>query len=288
MVNEKSCLARREIIRHPNGQTSAYILDSFVDPWKPAETILLQHGFGRTADHFYEWVPNLARHYHVIRRDLRGHGLSSYPGPEDREYDYSTDTIIDEILDTLDQLNVKKVHFLGESTSGILAEIFAARHPGRVGSIIICSSPTHLPRGAQDFLAFGMPSWPTALRQLGSRGWAERLASTPGTMVSDDPSYVQWWMDQVSANDGEGLAGYAEFLSQVDSRPFLGDIRAPMLILAPTNSAVVPVASMEELARSVPNAQLRVVESRGHEIYAEAAQRCQAIVLQFLEQLRET
>lgn len=119
--------SKRETIRHPNGQVSAYVLDSFVDPWQPAETILLQHGFARTADHFYHWVPALSRHYNVLRRDLRGHGESSYPEPgQDGAYDYSLATIMKEIKDTLDQLNIEKVHFVGESTSGMLAEIFAA------------------------------------------------------------------------------------------------------------------------------------------------------------------
>jgi pimeloyl-ACP methyl ester carboxylesterase len=62
----------------------------------------------------------------VIRRDLRGHGHSSYPKAGE-EYEYTNDTIVDEILDTLDELGVDKVHFLGESTGGMLGEILAAR-----------------------------------------------------------------------------------------------------------------------------------------------------------------
>ena len=277
---------RRETVRHANGQSTAYIYDSFVDPWKPAETILIQHGFARTAQHFYHWVPALARKYNVIRRDLRGHGGSSRPVPGDG-YDYSTTTIIEEIRDTLDQLGIQRVHFLGESTSGMLAEIFAATYPDRVSSIIICSSPTYLPEVAQRLLAFGLPSWPEACRQLGSRGWAERLTATPGTLASADPAYKQWWLDEVSASDGEGLAGYAEFLCKLDSRPYLGDIRAPMLILAPTNSAMVTVESMKDLEARVASAQLQLIPSRGHEIYSEAAEQCQMAVLSFLQGLQQ-
>ncbi|KAK3312724.1 Alpha/Beta hydrolase protein [Apodospora peruviana] len=280
---------RRETIHHPNGQSTTYVYDSFVDPWKqpPAETILVQHGFGRTAEHFYHWIPALARKYNVIRRELRGHGGSSVPD-RGAGYDYSTATIVDEIRDTLDQLGIQRVHFLGESTSGILAEIFAATYPDRVSSIIVCSSPTHLPEAGQRFLAFGMPSWPEACRRLGSRGWAERLAAAPGTLASDDPAYKQWWIDRVAESDGEGLAGYAEFLCQLDSRPCLDAIRAPMLILAPTNSAMLTLKSMEDLAARVPSAELKPITARGHEIYSEAAEACQAAVLSFLEGLTPT
>lgn len=276
----------RRVIRHSNGQTTAYILDSFVDPWKPAETILLQHGFGRTSDHFYHWVPALARKYNVLRRDLRGHGGSSYPGLDDDDvYQYTTATILDEIKDTLDQLNIEKVHFVGESTSGMLAEIFAATYPERVSSIIVCSSPTHLPASAQQFLAFGLESWPQACRQLGSRGWAERLLGASGTVASSNPDYLAWWKDKVAVSDGEGLAGYAEFLSQLDAQPYLGEIKAPMLILSPTNSALVSVESMKKLSAEVGSAKLAIIESQGHEIYAEAAEDCISKIKDFLQEL---
>jgi pimeloyl-ACP methyl ester carboxylesterase len=275
---------RREIIHHPNGQSTAYIHDTFTDPWVPSETILIQHGFCRTAAHFYHWVPALARKYNVIRRELRGHGGSSFPLPSD-SYDYSTETIIAEIVDTLDQLGLEKVHFLGESTSGMLAEIFAATHPDRVASIIVCSSPTYLPEAGQKFLAFGESSWPEACRTLGSRGWAERLASAKNTLGSSDPAYKQWFVDRVSESNGEGLAGYAEFLCKLDSRPYLKDVKAPMLILAPTNSAMLTVEAMREVAAQIPSAKLKLIESAGHEIYCEQAEACQGAVLEFLEGL---
>ncbi|KAF7553266.1 hypothetical protein G7Z17_g3763 [Cylindrodendrum hubeiense] len=285
-LSSASSRSERRVLLHPNGQTTAYIQDNFTDPWKPTETILIQHGFARTADHFYHWIPALARRYNVIRRELRGHGYSGYPQPG-QDYEYSTATILEEIKDTLDQLGLQRVHFLGESTSGMLAEAFAATYPDRVSSIIVCSSPTYLPLAAQEFFAFGMESWPDACRKLGSRKWAERLTASPGTLASSDPAYHKWWTDQVAISDGQGLAGYAEFLCTLDARPFLPMIQAPMLILAPTNSAVVSVESMRDLAEKVPTARLQLIESQGHEIYFEAAEACQSAVLAFLEDIHE-
>jgi len=116
----------RTYIRHPNGQRTHYIWNSFADPWKPHDTILIQHGFARHAEFWYHWIPILSRQYNVIRRDLRGHGHSSFREVGEG-YEYTLDTILEEILDTMDQLNVEKVHFLGESTGGMLGEILAAR-----------------------------------------------------------------------------------------------------------------------------------------------------------------
>lgn len=275
---------KRQYITHKNGLTTAYIQDSFTDPWKKSETILIQHGFCRNADHFYHWVPALARNYNVIRRDLRGHGYSDYPSAG-RNYDYSLATILDEIKDTLDQLGIEKAHLLGESTSGMLFEAFAATYPDYVLSLTVCSSPTYLPPSGQQFLAFGEISWPEACRKLGSRGWAERLTGAQGTVASNDKDYIRWWIDTVSISHGEGLAGYAEFLSNLDARPFLSQIKAPMLILAPNNSAMITMQAMEELAAAVPTATLVPIDAAGHEIYSGAAEACQKAVLEFLNNL---
>ena len=121
-----------QFIKHPSGETTHYIADTFADPWKTRETILIQGGFARHAAFFYQLVPALSRHYNVIRKDLRGHGYSSSPAIAEKPNAYTLDTILEEIVDTLDQLNIRKVHFFGESTSGMLGEIFAARHPERL------------------------------------------------------------------------------------------------------------------------------------------------------------
>lgn len=150
-------------------QITHVIEDDFTDPWTSAETIVIQHGFGRHTAFWYHWVPVLARKYRVVRRDARGHGYSSVPD-QDAEYDYTIDTIYGEIIDTLDQLQIDKAHFLGESMSGMVGEILVAKYPRRLYSLTICSSPTYLPPQALTLFAFGHESWPTACRVLGSRG----------------------------------------------------------------------------------------------------------------------
>jgi pimeloyl-ACP methyl ester carboxylesterase len=275
----------RTYIRHPNGQRSHYIYTTYTDPWKPHDTILIQHGFGRHSEFWYHWIPILSRNYHVIRRDLRGHGYSSYPKPEEH-YDYSADTILGEILDTLDQLGVEKVHFLGESTGGMLGEILAAKHPERLHSLTVCSTPTHLPPAALKMFAFDHADWPTACRALGSRGWTEALSKLPGTIPIDDPGYLPWYLDQISIGDGEGLAQYAEFLSHLDARPFLSKISVPTLILAPSNSAATKLEEQQKLLQAIPNARMEVIKGKGHEIYVTEAERCQDVFLAFLSDLR--
>ncbi|KAG8629296.1 hypothetical protein KVT40_003161 [Elsinoe batatas] len=274
------------LLTHPSGQTTHVQISSYTPPWPPSTTILIQHGFARHSAFWYHWIPALGAHHRIIRRDLRGHGFSSTPTPGS-SYAYTLDTIIAEIIDTLDQLGEDKVHFIGESTSGMLGEVLAARHPERLHSLTIISAPTHLPPPALEMFAFGHKDWPTACRELGSRGWAEALSKVPGTVSVPDPEYVEWWKDQVGVSSAEGLAGYAEFLSGLDSRAYLKDIKVPMLILAPARSAATKVEEQRGIQAQVEGAMLVVVDGRGHEIYVEKAEQCQREVLRFIAEVEK-
>ncbi|KAM5341880.1 hypothetical protein ACJ41O_014911 [Fusarium nematophilum] len=285
-------------VTHRNGQVSHYYLDSFVDPWLPEEkkpVIMLNHGCARTANMWYSWVPRLARRFVVIRRDARGHGKSSFPkrlspwsDQQNNEYEggyrWDLDTILYEIVDMLDQLNIKKVIFLGEATSGEVGHAFAAQYPERTMALITCSTPTSLPLAAINMFAVGESSWPEAVIKHGTRGWNERLAKNPGTLPKD-PAYLAWLLDEAAKTEKEGLAGYVIFLSHLTSRPFLKNIKSPYLILAPTNSAAVPLSESRSISEQVPGSKLVEIEAPGHEIFSEATDKCIDAVLEFLDEI---
>ncbi|KAF2809401.1 alpha/beta-hydrolase [Mytilinidion resinicola] len=280
--------AGNTFVEHPNGQRTHIVVDDDDRAGPGArETVLIQHGFCRTAAHWQHWAAALvARGFRVVRRDLRGHGLSSYPlADADDGYDYSLDTLLLEMVQTLDALGVARCHFIGESTSGMLGEAFAARHPQRLLSLTVIAAPTHLPPPALELFAFGHTSWPAACRAMGARGWAEALASLSGTVASPDPAALKAWLDLVAVSSSEGLAGYAQFLSTLDARPYLKDIDVPMLILAPANSAATTLPEQRALAEQVAGARLEVVNGRGHEIYVEMAEDCQRLFFDFVDGL---
>ena len=223
------------------GQKTHYKDECFTAPFEPPpQTILIQHGFGRNSNFWYEWVPLLSGKYRVIRRDARGHGESS--GPSRDTYDWGLDTMLAEIVDMLDQLGIEKVHFLGESTSGMLGMAFAAKYPERLHSLIICSSPTYLPPAAMKFFSMGMGSWQEAIRTLGSEGWARALGKLPGTGARKDKQFEDWWAKEVGRSPAYGLEQYSLFLEKLDGREFMKGIHTPTLILAPMHSTAAPVS----------------------------------------------
>jgi len=144
-----------------NNYEMHYEVDDFTDPWKHAETLWIQHGFGRSSRFWYHWVPPLAAHYRVLRRDMRGHGQSADPGPN---YVWSVDDLLNDMKGFLDALGLDRVHYVGESLGGILGVAFAARCPERFKTMTLCSTPPAIFPPIQKMFAVGYENWEMALQ----------------------------------------------------------------------------------------------------------------------------
>jgi pimeloyl-ACP methyl ester carboxylesterase len=83
------------------------------------------------------------------------------------------------------------------------------------------------------------------------------------------------------------LAGYADILSKIDSRPYLEQIRIPMLILAPARSVATKLEEQNLAQARVADPQLVAIHRTGHEIYVEMAEECQRAVYNFLSHLSD-
>jgi pimeloyl-ACP methyl ester carboxylesterase len=262
-----------------HGYTTYYELDDFTRPWTKPSTLLIQHGMGRNAQFWRHWPPLLATNWRMVRRDLPGHGGSTDPGPN---YPWTMDALVEDFIAFLDDLQLKKIHFLGESTGGMLAVAVAAKHPERVKSLILCAAPTTIGPDGQKLFSFGHKDWQTALREMGSRGWAEALSKTGGTMGDMTPAEREWSLDQVGRISVDCLVHYSTLISTTDVAPLLGKIAVPTLILAPTHSAATPLAVEQDIQKAIPNAELVVIDGVGHEIYKDRAHECITAVSAFM------
>jgi pimeloyl-ACP methyl ester carboxylesterase len=260
-----------------------YELDDFTDPWKQADTIWLQHGFGRNLCFWYHWVPLLAGRFRVIRRDMRGHGQSAAPSPEHR---WSAEELLLDMKGFLDALGLEKVHYLGESIGGTRGIAFAAKWPERLKSLILLSAPTSIPPRVQKMFALGYDDWPTALGKLGSGGWAKALMESGGGLVGGNPAHIEWIIEQWARTPTHVLQGLCRAVPNIDVAPLLAQIKVPTLVLAPANSPIEPLKSQVAIRDGIPGARIAVIDGKGHEIYVDQAEACAAAVLKFIGSLR--
>jgi len=72
-------------------------------------------------------------------------------------------------------------------------------------------------------------------------------------------------------------------IGRIDSRPGLGAIRCPTLVVAGREDQIMPVEWLEELARGIPGARLEVIEGCGHMASLEKPREVAQLLRRWLE-----
>ncbi len=190
-----------------------------------------------------------------------------------------------DLEDFLDTLELEQVHLLGESTGGMLAVAFAVRAPTRIKSLTLCATPQTIAPAAQQFFAFGHADWQTAIRTLGSEGWARKLAEQAGTVPRGEATYRDWAIREMGRTPAHVLVGYSKVVSELDITPLLPQVSAPTLILAPTHSAATSLSEQVQIRDALPGARFAAIDAPSHEIYAEEPAECTRALRRFLQTL---
>ena len=270
------------LLARPGKPGLHYVVDDHTDPWRrDVPWVVLQHGYARSHRFFQAWVPHLSRHYRVIRPDLRGFGDS--PRSADPAAEITVEGLLEDVEAITAMLGADEVpvHYVGESLSGMMGVLFAARHRARLRSLTLLSSPLSFPEPTQRAFACGHASWIEALRALGSRGWAERVGAATRFPPDADPALVAWYAEESGKADLEAMVAIARFCATLDVAPALPRLRGlPVLGLYP-EQGLVTGPHEARLREGLPGIRLHHLPTRYHAIQVLMPDECARLVRQF-------
>jgi pimeloyl-ACP methyl ester carboxylesterase len=255
-----------------DGLRLAYVVDDFTDPWTKARALVLLHSAMGSARRFYGWVPHLARHYRVIRPDLRGHGESQVPPPEPP---LTMDRLVRDAVELLDHLHVERAHFVGNSAGGYVAQNLAMTLPARVRSLALFGS---LPGLRQSHAHTWLP-------RVAARGLRAFLAETIGErfdVARTEPGRIEWFLDECARNDAAFMGRFIGLMTTLDWRDRLHLIRCPTLVVVPGAETVGTTGSYDVMREKIGDCELLTYEGLPHNICDAVPDRCAADVLAFL------
>lgn len=201
-----------------------------------------------------------AHHTRMIMFDKRGIGVS------DRfEQQPTLEERIRDITAVMDAAGVERASLVGLSEGGIMAQLFAARHPERVEKLVLMdttaglSAFSHLP----DYAEGGDP--PNEPRHVFDQFQA--LARTwgvdPGFMVDwmmpsqrDNVPFVRWIgrLQRQTASPAD-IERQIESVLHLDAVEHLPEIRVPTLVIHAKGDQVLNVANGRFLADRIPDAR---------------------------------
>jgi pimeloyl-ACP methyl ester carboxylesterase len=249
-----------------------YADDDYGDPSVAHDTVFMQPWLLGNHTRFRDWVPAFAGEYRVIRMDRRGLGLSTAPDPD---FEFALDRLIDDFAAVLDAIGIDAVHYIGESTGGMLGIAFAAKYPERVKSLVLCATPSSLTATAAGFAVEGYADGPTAVMAMGSHLYAEAIGERASTGARSATEIRERWR-QVAGMAPHTIASVIRMATaaQFDVTSLLPAIQAPTLLLTPGASEVLTHDEQPALSELIPRCEQVIFEDAAHTIFVDYREQC--------------
>jgi len=229
------------------------------------EPLLLIMGFGAQMTNWDErFCQQLAdAGFFVIRFDNRDVGLSSRV-----DAPYTLEDMVDDAAGLLDALGLDGAHIAGASMGGMLAQLFAIRHPAKTRSLCSIMSTPH-----------------TSIGPATERARAALLAPAPdgrdgaiAASVEASRIFSPRYFDEAKAAeraaaaydrafDPEGKARQlAAIIASTDRTEALGRVSVPTLVIHGALDEAITLEGGEATAKAVPGAELLVIDDMGHDL----------------------
>lgn len=233
--------------------------------------LLLVHGFGAIAEHWFRNIDELGQAFHVVAPDLIGHGFTdpvrfggTPPHPK----------TVDHLSALADALGLETFAVCGSSYGALISALLYFKNPQRVSRYVVCGSgsmfnteeelakalPAALANASQ---AMKDPTFANCRRRLGNICYGGEAAVPEATAHAHMLSYAYPHLLEVYEDAMRGM------MDQAKSRPYrvlerLEQIRVPTLIVWGREDPRGIYQRAVENAPRFPNARLVTFEKCGH------------------------
>lgn len=245
--------------------------ESFGDKGTPA--VLLISGAGAPArfwsDSFCKRL--VAAGYFVIRYDHRDQGLSS--GINFVQAPYTVKDLVQDAVAILDGYGSTRVHIVGHSMGGTIAQLLAIYHPERVKSMTSLSVGTvgHVAAPLKETMDVLLENKPTQQFEQSFAGFMKSWVILNGDYPVDEKLAYTYTKDLYErSNHPVGVAW-----NHIRAQENLGDltdrlktISVPAFFIHGEKDPLIPLEAGRATSAAVPGAQMIVIPGMGHMIFS--------------------
>jgi 3-oxoadipate enol-lactonase len=211
-----------------------------------APVLVLSNSLGTN---FLMWdaqMPDLRKHFRVLRYDTRGHGQSEVmPGP------YSFEQLGRDVLALADSANIDKFSFCGLSMGGVTGMWLAIHAGKRLQKLAPCSTGAKI--GNAD-------TWNARIEAVRKGGTKSVAAATmerwfTARFREREPQTVERIKKTLENTSTEGYIACCEALRDADFREEIRSISIPALVISATHDPATPPSDGKFLAKQIAGAR---------------------------------
>jgi pimeloyl-ACP methyl ester carboxylesterase len=222
-------------------------------------------------------VSGLKDRYRLTTFDNRGVGRSSTPDGPFAIADFAADTVA-----LMDALGLERVHVVGSSMGGAIAQELALAHPDRVRSLVLNGTWC---RGDR-FLHEVFRNWMWSAQKADSiRDFLVTVNLWCFSPRIWNDGTMDGWIDAAEASpyaqSVDAFCRSAEALIEHDSADRIGAIAAPTLVTVGELDLCLPERYSRAIADRIPGARLVVVPDVGHQPFQEVPEDYNRLLSEF-------
>lgn len=240
---------------------------------------MMAHSLGCSSRMWDPQLQMLEPDFHVVRLDMRGHGLSDAPpGP------YTLEQLADDVIAVMDHQKIEQAHWVGLSIGGMFGQSLLLRYPERFLSAVLCDTMSALPPGA-------MPLWDARIAKVEGEGLGSIKQATlerwftPSYLNSDDASIKASLVSigaQIDQATDSGYVACSRAITGLNYLEQIATIETRVLLIVGAEDSATPVSASEDMNRHFPNSRLVILEGASHISNVEKTHDFNAVLGPFL------
>lgn len=217
-----------------------------------ARTIVFANSLGSDQTIWDEVIAALPGGYGVLTYDLPGHGLST--GQAD-----SIEGMAADLSALIDALGLTDVLFCGVSIGGMIGQVLAARRPDMVRAAVFCNTASVIGSAAR---------WEARIAAVKAQGTSgvssEIVGAWFGSAYAERHDRLTLHETMIARTSDDGYIAACSAIRDADLTHFAEIIDMPVLCVGGAEDTSVPPEAVQHLARSVPGAQMVLIDGVGH------------------------
>ncbi|WP_115718387.1 alpha/beta fold hydrolase [Gallaecimonas mangrovi] len=224
--------------------------------------LVLSHPLGMSQQVWDACLDRLQSRYRLLSWDLPGHGAS---GPVTA---IDVATLSNALLALIDSLDIARFSFCGTSIGGVIGQQLLMTVPERLKKAFLTNTGAVIgsPQGWQERIdAINGQSLAALAGQLVVRWFSPRS-------LAKDSALASGWQQQLARTDQQSYIALCQLLAAFNSQGQMQANKVAVKLLAGSDDASTPPATLQALANHLPGATLTVLDGVGHVPSIEAPQ----------------
>ncbi|WP_328802620.1 alpha/beta hydrolase [Paenibacillus sp. LX16] len=208
----------------------------------------------------------------VIRYDNRDVGRSTTYEPG--QPDYTFEDMADDAIRVLDAYKIEQAHIVGMSMGGMLTQMIALRHPGRVLTITLLATSNFAPdlppmkEKVMDYFSnMGAIDWTNEQSVVDFVIGRSRILVGSKHAFDENKVYKLAKEEWKRSNNIASMSNHAMLSGGESYLARTGEITIPALVIHGTEDPIIPYEHGINLANEIPCAVLLTLEGAGHELH---------------------